>query len=170
MLRSILMKPEITAEDIRLAEGLRSPFWDDPIEPEDDPIIIVAIDLFNKIRAELLSIRTQLAIYGVVLYFLSIMLSITLDFVLDKNVTFLDPFLIFFTVWFALCFIQGWRLFRLVVNKDRAVDQVAKDSLDRYSDWLEDLKKTDPDKFVKIMTWESDIAHFEARLKLNEYF
>ena len=170
MLRSILMKPEITAEDIRLAEGLRSPFWDDPIEPEDDPIIIVAIDLFNKIRAELLSIRTQLAIYGVVLYFLSIMLSITLDFVLDKNVTFLDPFLIFFTVWFALCFIQGWRLFRLVVNKDRAVDQVAKDSLDRYSDWLEDLKMTDPEKFVKIMTWESDIAHFEARLKLNEYF
>ena len=170
MLRSILMKPEITPEDIRLAEGLRSPFWDDPIEPEDDPIIIVAIDLFNKIRAELLSIRTQLAIYGVVLYFLSIMLSITLDFVLDKNVTFLDPFLIFFTVWFALCFIQGWRLFRLVVNKDRAVDQVAKDSLDRYSDWLEDLKMTDPEKFVKIMTWESDIAHFEARLKLNEYF
>ena len=170
MLRSILMKPEITPEDIRLAEGLRSPFWDDPIEPEDDPIIIVAIDLFNKIRAELLSIRTQLAIYGVVLYFLSIMLSITLDFVLDKNVTFLDPFLIFFTVWFALCFIQGWGLFRLVVNKDRAVDQVAKDSLDRYSDWLEDLKMTDPEKFVKIMTWESDIAHFEARLKLNEYF
>lgn len=170
MLRSILMKPEITAEDIRLAEGLRSPFWDDPIKPEDDPIIIVAIDLFNKIRAELLSIRTQLAIYGVVLYFLAIMLSITLDFVLDKNVTFLDPFLIFFTVWFALCFIQGWRLFRLVVNKDRAVDQVAKDSLDRYSDWLEDLKMTDPEKFVKIMTWESDIAHFEARLKLNEYF
>ena len=170
MLRSILMKPEITAEDIRLAEGLRSPFWDDSIKPEDDPIIIVAIDLFNKIRAELMSIRTQLAIYGVVLYFLSLMLSITLNFVLDKNVTFLDPFLIFFTVWFALCFVQGWRLFRLVVNKDRAVDQVAKDSLDRYSDWLEDLKMTDPEKFVKIMTWESDIAHFEARLKLNEYF
>ena len=83
MLRSTLMKPEITAEDIRLAEGLRSPFWDDPVKAENDPIIIVAIDLFNKIRRELLSIRTQLSIYGMVLYFLAFMLSITLDGVHD---------------------------------------------------------------------------------------
>lgn len=73
------------------------------------------------------------------------------------------------TVWLLLSLLQGWRIFRLIGQKDRAVDAVAQDSQHRYEQWLEGVRKNDPEEYIRITTWETDVRYIQARIKLNEY-
>ncbi|MFM8857045.1 MAG: hypothetical protein ACKOI2_07530, partial [Actinomycetota bacterium] len=66
--------------------------------------------------------------------------------------------------------LQGWHIFALVTRKDRAVDAVSRDSIERYEAWLEQTKRTDPEEYIRITTWETDESPLRARMKLNEYF
>lgn len=170
MFRQFLLKPEIDAEDIRLAEGHRSPFWTDNLPPENDPVITVAVDLFGRLRVEFASIRTQIAIYGIVLYVLWIAVAVGTAISTDGLSRWADVIGSIMLAWVVLAFLQGWRIFRLISEKDRAIDAVARDSVRRYEEWLEGLRLSDPDEYMRITTWNSDLRPLEARLKLNEYF
>ena len=170
MFENALRRPKIDADDIRLAEGFRSPFWVDDIAPEDDPLIIEAVSLFDQLRHEFSSTRTQLALYGVIAYAVIIVASIGVEVVADRNVPFVEWVTTVMTIWLLLSLFQGWRIVRLIGRKDRAVDAVANDSMHRYEEWLENLRKSDPEEYIRVTTWESDVRHIQARIKMNEYF
>jgi hypothetical protein len=168
--RQFLSKPEIDAEDIRLAEGYRSPFWTDDLSPENDPVITVAVDLFRRLRVEFSSIRTQLALYGIALYVLWVVVAIGTALSTDGLSRWADVIGSIMVAWVVVAFLQGWRIFRLISEKDRAVDAVARDSVRRYEEWLDGLRLSDPEEYLRITTWDLDLRTIEARLKLNEYF
>lgn len=170
MFRQFLLKPEIDAEDIRLAEGHRSPFWTDDISPENDPVITVAVDLFRRLRVEFGSIRTQVAIYGIALYVLWMVVAVGTAITSDGLSRWADVIGSIMLAWVVFAFLHGWRIFRLISEKDRAIDAVARDSVRRYEEWLDGVRLSNPDEYIRITTWNSDMRSLEARIKLNEYF
>lgn len=170
MFRELLHKPEIDAVDVRLAEGFRSPFWNDDVPPDHDPVIAEAVALFARLRTELSGTRTQLAIFGIIAYVAFLAVVIVVDLTTDSMPSWLSTVNIIMLVWFVLSMLQGWHIFALVARKDRAVDAVSRDSVERYEAWLEQLKRTDPEEYIRITTWETDESPLRARMKLNEYF
>jgi hypothetical protein len=170
MFRQALLKPTIDAVDIRLAEGFRSPFWKDELPPDHDPLIAQAVDLFARIRTELAGIKTQAAIYGITVYVIFLAVTIVVDLTTESTPGWFGTVHIVMLVWLVASLLQGWHLFWLVAQKDRAIDEVARDSVARYESWLERLKTSDPEEYIRITTWETDESPLRARMKLNEYF
>ena len=170
MFRIHLQKPEITHQDIRLAEGFRSPFWVDDIDPENDPEIEAAVAYFSRLRDELSSTRLQLAIYGAFGYIMWLLLMLLISATSIPNGLWNRAIGLLAFGCLVLAIGEGWIIFRLILKKDRAVDAVAQESMKRYDSWLDSLRDTDPDEYIRVSTWETDIRPALARIKLNEYF